>query len=168
MFKLFFAKVLPHPILTIMLWLIWLLLNNTVSPGHIVLGLVFAVLIPLLTSGFWPEKVSIKSPLTLLKFLIIVLFDIIIANVMVAKLILGSNKNLKPAFFYIDLDIQTPLGISLLANTISLTPGTVSCDLSTDRRHLLVHALHVEDVPDAIKQIKQRYETPLKKVFTPC
>lgn len=168
MFKLFFSKVLPHPILTIMLWLIWLLLNNTVSPGHIVLGLILAVFIPLLTSGFWPEKVSIKSPLTLLKFFIIVLWDIIIANVMVAKLILGSNKNLKPAFFYIDLDIQTPLGISLLANTISLTPGTVSCDLSTDRRHLLVHALHVENVADTIKHVKQRYETPLKRVFTPC
>ena len=168
MFKLFFAKILPHPILTITLWLIWLLLNNTVSPGHMVLGLILAVFIPLLTSGFWPEKVFIKSPLTLLKFLIIVLWDIIIANIMVAKLILSGNENLKPAFFYIDLDIQTPLGISLLANTISLTPGTVSCDLSTDRRRLLVHALHVEDVSDAIKHVKQRYETPLKKVFSAC
>ncbi len=168
MFKLFVAKILPHPVLSIILWLIWLLLNNSVAPGHMVLGLILAILIPLLTSAFWSEKVPIKAPLTLLKFLSIVLWDIIIANVIVAKLILGRNEKLKPAFFNIDLDIQTPLGISLLANTISLTPGTVSCDLSTDRRRLLVHALHVEDIADTIKHIKQRYETPLIKVFTTC
>ncbi len=164
--KSFFGKLLPHPILTIMLWLIWLLLNNTVAAGHMVLGLILAILIPLWSSAFWPEKVRIKAPLTLLKFLAIVFYDIVIANMIVAKLILGRNDNLKPAFFNINLDIQTPLGISILANTISLTPGTVSCDLSIDRRHLLVHALHVDDIPDTIKQIKERYEAPLKKVFT--
>ncbi|GKT11439.1 MAG: multicomponent K+:H+ antiporter subunit E [Thiomicrorhabdus sp.] len=166
--KTLLNKILPHPILTFVLWVIWLLLNNTMAAGHIVLGLILAILIPWMTSGFWPEKVRIKAPLTLLKFLVIVLWDIIIANLSVAKLILGQNKNLKPGFFYIDLDIQTPLGISLLANTISLTPGTVSCDLTQDRKRLLVHALHVEDIPAEIKQIKQRYETPLKEVFVSC
>jgi multicomponent K+:H+ antiporter subunit E len=168
MIKLYLDKILPHPILSVMLWLIWLLLNNTVAPGHVVLGFILAILIPLLTSGFWPEKVRIKAPLTLLKFLVIVLWDIVIANIIVAKLILGRNDKLKPAFFSIELDIQTPLGISLLANTISLTPGTVSCDLNADQSCLLVHALHAEDITETIKHIKERYEAPLKKVFTPC
>ena len=163
-----FNKMFPHPVLTLVLWGIWLLLNNTLSAGHVVLGLVFAIFIPWLTSGFWPEKVRMKAPLTLLKFLLIVLWDILVANMAVAKLILGRNKNLKPGFFYIDLDIQTPLGISLLANTISLTPGTVSCDLTEDRKRLLVHALHIEDISTAVKEIKERYETPLKEVFAEC
>ncbi|MCF6211362.1 MAG: Na+/H+ antiporter subunit E [Gammaproteobacteria bacterium] len=166
--KTLLRKVLPHPILTLVLWGVWLLLNNTVGAGHIVLGLILAILIPWLTSGFWPEKVRIQSPLTLLKFLGVVLWDILVANMAVAKLILGRNKNLKPGFFYIDLDIETPLGISLLANTISLTPGTVSCDLTKDRKRLLVHALHIEDIPATIKEIKERYEAPLKEVFTAC
>jgi len=168
MFKLFLQKLLPHPVLSLILWLIWLLLNNTVAAGHVVLGLLLAFLIPLLTAGFWPEKVRIKAPLTLLKFLGTVLWDIVIANLVVAKLILGRNDNLKPAFFRVELDIQNPLGISFLANTISLTPGTVSCDLSADRSYLLVHALHAENILDTIQHIKQRYETPLKKVFTSC
>ena len=168
MIKPLLTKIFPHPVLTLMLWIIWLLLNNTVATGHIVLGLIIAILIPFLTSGFWPEKVRIQTPLTLLKFLATVLWDILIANMIVAKLILGRNNELHPAFFYVDLDIETPLGISILANTISLTPGTVSCDLSADRRRLLVHALHVEDIPASIQHIKQRYETPLKQVFTSC
>lgn len=161
-------KIFPHPILTFVLWGIWLLLNNTVAAGHVVLGLVLAILIPWLTSGFWPEKVRIRAPFTLLKFLGIVLWDILVANMAVAKLILGHNKELRPGFFYIDLDIQTPLGISFLANTISLTPGTVSCDLTENRKRLLVHALHIEDIPATVKEIKERYETPLKEVFTEC
>lgn len=161
-------KILPHPILSMILWVCWLLLNNTIAAGHILLGLILAILIPMLTSGFWPEKVKIQDPLTLLKYFMVVLYDIVVANMVVVKLILGRNKNLKPAFFYIDLDIDTSLGISLLANTISLTPGTVSCDLSIDHRRLLVHALHIEDIPATIKEIKHRYETPLIKVITSC
>ncbi len=168
MFKLILNKLLPHPILSLILWLIWLLLNNTVAAGHIVLGLIFAILIPLLTASFQPEKVRIKAPITLLKYFATVLWDIVIANIMVAKLIMGRNDKLMPAFFRIELDIQTPLGISFLANTISLTPGTVSCDLSTDCRYLLVHALHAENLSEIIEHIKQRYETPLIKVFTSC
>lgn len=159
-------KIFPHPVLSFILWGLWLLLNNTISPGHMVLGLIIAILIPMLTSGFWPEKVYIKSPLTLIKLLGTVLWDIVAANTIVAKLILGKNENLNPAFFYVELDIDTPIGISLLANTISLTPGTVSCDVTPDGKRLLVHALHIEDIPATIKEIKQRYEAPLKKVFT--
>jgi len=159
-------KIFPHPVLSFILWGLWLLLNNTISPGHMVLGLIIAILIPMLTSRFWPEKVYIKSPLTLIKLLGTVLWDIVAANTIVAKLILGKNENLNPAFFYIELDIDTPIGISLLANTISLTPGTVSCDVTPDGKRLLVHALHIEDIPATIKEIKQRYEAPLKKVFT--
>lgn len=168
MFKFIYNKMLPHPILSLILWIIWLLLNNTVAAGHIVLGFVFAILIPLLTASFRPEKVRIKAPLTLLKYLGTVMWDIVIANLMVAKLIMGRNDKLMPAFFHIKLDIQTPLGISFLANTISLTPGTVSCDLTTDCRYLLVHALHAENSSEIIKHIKQRYEAPLIKVFTSC
>lgn len=161
-------KLFPHPILMLVLWATWLLLNNTMSAGHIVLGFVLATLIPWLTSGFWPEKVCLRKPFTLLKFGIIVLWDILVANFTVAKLILGKNEHLQPSFICINLDITSPIGISLLANTISLTPGTVSCDLSSDKTKLLVHGLHVEDIEATINEIKQRYEKPLMEVFASC
>ena len=168
MFKFILNKVFPHPVLSLMLWFIWLLLNNTVAAGHMLLGFIFAILVPLFTASFRPDKVCIRAPLTLLKYLATVMWDIVVANLIIAKLVLGRNDKLMPAFFRIELDIQTPLGISFLANTISLTPGTVSCDLTKDSRYLLVHALHTENPSEIIKQIKQRYEAPLMKVFTSC
>ena len=163
-----FRKLFPHPILTIILWIIWLLLNNSVAAGHLVLGFLLAVIISWYTADFWPRKVNIQEPLTLLKFIAIVLWDILVANVKVAKLILDKSDKLTPAFIRIDLDIQTPLGISILANTISLTPGTVSCDYKADSHQLLIHCLSVDDIDEAIQEIKQRYEQPLIKVFRPC
>jgi len=161
-------RLLPHPLLTPTLAVIWLLLNNSLAPGQIILGTLLGWLIPLFTLRFWPESVRIQKPWVLMRFLLVVLVDIFLANMVVAIRILGSPQRLQPAFFELPLALKSDLAISLLANTICLTPGTVSAYLSPDRRTLLVHALDAPD-PDAIRdEIKARYEAPLKEVFESC
>ncbi len=163
-----FQRVFPHPLLTLILWAIWLLLNNTVSPGHIVLGAVIAIFIPWLTSSYWPEKIIIRHPWMLVLYIIKVLFEILVANAVVAKMILGPQKILQPGFINYELQLTSPVGIGLLANTISLTPGTVSCDLSKDRRYLLIHALHIDDVAEIKAEIHRKFEKPLLEIFVAC
>jgi multicomponent K+:H+ antiporter subunit E len=159
-------NILPHPILTVVLMIIWLLLNNTVAAGHILLGTILALVIPWFTSSFWPEKVHVKNYMIFFKFILVLTYDIIVANLTVAKLIISPNENLKPDFFILPLDISHTFGISVLASTISLTPGTVSCDLSEDKSYLLIHALHLENKEATINEIKTRYEKPLMEVFS--
>ncbi len=158
-------RLLPHPWLTPVLVLVWLLLNNTLAPGHLLLGLLLGWLIPLFTLRFWPETVHFRRPLTLLRFIGVVLLDIILANLTVARLILGKSDKLRPTFFLVPLDVKSELTISLLANTVSLTPGTVSVEVSPDRRFLRVHALDARDPAAIQSEIKQRYEAPLQRVF---
>ncbi len=158
-------KLFPHPVLSAALWLIWLLLNNTIAAGHVVLGAVLAVFIPWFTSAFWQEKVRIRRPWLLVKFICVVIFEILVANVVVARLILMRQNKLQPGFLEVPLDLTSPIAISLLANTISLTPGTVTCDLSKDQRSLLIHALHIEDAQATIDGIKNQFEKPLKEIF---
>ncbi len=161
-------RLLPHPLLTPILTVIWLLLNNSLAPGHLVLGLLLGWAIPWFTLRFWPERVRMRRPLTLLRFALIVLYDIVVANLIVALRILGRPEHLRPAFVTVPLDLTSDLAISLLANTICLTPGTVSARLAPDRRSLLVHGLHVPDEHELRATIKARYEAPLKEVFEPC
>lgn len=161
-------RLLPHPLLTPILALVWLLLNNSFSPGHILLGLLLGWFIPWFTLRFWPERVRLRRPLTLLRFIGVVLYDIVVANLVVARRILGRPAALRPAFVSVPLELKTDLAISLLANTICLTPGTVSARLAPDRRCLLVHGLHVPDAGALVASIKQRYEAPLKEVFETC
>ncbi len=161
-------KLLPHPILTPILALIWLLLVNRFAPGPILLGLLLGWLIPIFTLRFWPDRIHIHQPLILLRFLALVLYDILAANVNVAFLILRGPRHVEPAFVVVPLDLRSDLGISLLANTISLTPGTVSSWLSPNRRSLVVHGLDVRDPDLLVATIKRRYEAPLLKVFESC
>ncbi len=161
-------RLLPQPLFSVFLLLVWLLLVNTVAPGHLVLGTVLAIALPLFSSRFWPDRPRIHSPWKLLRYIAVLLWDIGLANLAVARLILGPTRKLRPAFIHLPLDLQNEFAISVLASTISLTPGTVSSDLSADRKTLLIHALDVEDEAAVIAAIKQRYEQPLREIFEPC
>jgi len=156
---------LPHPLLTPTLAVIWLLLNNTLAPGQVLFGLLLGWAIPRFTLAFWPERVRIRAPRRLLRFAAVFLHDVLVANLAVARLILAGPRALRPAFVVVPLDLTNDLALSLLANTICLTPGTVSARLSPDRRHLLVHALDCGDPADLVATIKTRFEAPLKEIF---
>ncbi|EGV28993.1 cation antiporter [Thiorhodococcus drewsii AZ1] len=161
-------RLLPHPILTPVLTLIWILLSNSFDPGNLLLGLLLGWAIPIFTLRFWPERIRIHRPLTLLRFIAMLLHDILTANLTVAWLILRGPRRVAPGFVVVPLDLRSDLGISLLANTISLTPGTVSAWLDPERRNLVVHGLNVRNPEALVESIKQRYETPLLEIFEPC
>jgi multicomponent K+:H+ antiporter subunit E len=155
----------PHKMLSVYMVIVWLLLNNSIAPGQILLGAFLAWLIPWATQAFWPEALHIRKPLLVIKMGAIIFYDIIIANLNLAVRILGPVDKLQPAFVKVPLDIDHDFTIALLASIISLTPGTVSADLSKDGRYLLLHCLHVIDVDAEIRLVKQRYEAPLKEIF---
>jgi multicomponent K+:H+ antiporter subunit E len=158
-------RFLPHPLLTVSLAILWLLLVNRFSAGHVVLGTLLGWLIPFATSPFWPEHIRIRHPLALMRYLGIFVIDIVRGSFLVAWLILLGPARLRPAFVQVPLVLRTDLAISLLANTISLTPGTVSAHLSADKRTLIVHTIDTGDAAALVAEIKQRYEAPLKKIF---
>jgi multicomponent K+:H+ antiporter subunit E len=161
-------RLLPHPLLSATLLVIWLLLVNQLSVGQLLLGSLLGWAVPLYTARFWPEQVKVRRPLLLVRFTAVVLYDILVANVAVARLILGRQEHLQPAFLVMPLSLRSELAISLLANTISLTPGTVSTYLSADRRCLIVHSLHTTEPDELLATMRKRYETPLKEILEAC
>jgi multicomponent K+:H+ antiporter subunit E len=159
-------RLLPHPALSVSIFLVWLLLNNTVSVGHLVLAFLLAISLPIVTQRFWPEKTGRLKLKPAILLLGVVLWDILLASIGVAKLILGPIRKIKPAFVEIPLDLQDPFVGTILASIVSLTPGTVSIDIDRSRWVLQVHALNVENTEALIASIKMRYERPLKEIFS--
>ena len=155
----------PHPLFSLGMVAVWMLLNNNLAPGQFILGLLLGWLIPWLTQGFWPEPLRLRKPLVALRFAVLLLGDVMLANLILARRILGPTAKLQPAFVKVPLDIDHEFAIAMLASTISLTPGTVSADLSLDGRYLLIHCFHVADIDAEIHLIKTRYEAPLKEIF---
>ena len=160
------ARWLPHPWLSLLLLVSWLLLNDTLSPGHILLGATLGLLIPLFTMRFWPETVAIRKPLLALRLAGIVIYDIIVANFVMSRIVLGPTMSITPAFVVVPLDVEGDFAVSVLLAVISLTPGTVSAELDAERRFLLVHALSEDDPDSLVRRIKDRYEAQIKEIIT--
>jgi multicomponent K+:H+ antiporter subunit E len=156
---------LPAPLLSATLFVVWLLLNNTLDPAHIVLAAALAVLVPRFTEPLRPERPRVRRPLVVARLGLVVLWDIVLSNIEVARRILGPEAAIRPAFVWVPLDLTDPHAVVSLAGIITMTPGTLSAELSTDGRHLLVHAFNVDDEAALVAQIKARYEAPLKEIF---
>jgi multicomponent K+:H+ antiporter subunit E len=159
---------LPHPLLSLVLIVVWLFLVNTITFGHLFLGTLLGIAIPWFTNRFWPERPKIAKPFLLFRFFFLTFVtDVIVANITVVRLfLLPDISRLRPRFIEIPLDTQDPMVITILASVISLTPGTVSAEVSEDQKTLIVHGLDVADETLAVQTIKTRYEAPLKEIFS--
>ena len=154
----------PQPWLSLILFTTWQLLSDGVSGASMVMGLILAWLIPQLTQGFWPERPAFVKSWRMPMYLAVVLKDIVVASFSVARLIL-SPRQPRPIFVCYPLQLEQPLAITILASTISLTPGTVSVDVSDDNKTLLIHALDAASDQEVIGAIHNRYEKPLMEMF---
>lgn len=160
------SRLFPHPMLSAALFLAWLLLAGSLSLNSLLMAAILASLIPLATQAYWPSRPKIRHPLRLLGYIAVVVWDVILANIQVARIILFMPAGqIKSAWISVPVDLPCPEAIALLAGTITLTPGTLTAEFSADNKALLIHALHAPD-PDAIRdEIKSRYEARLQRIF---
>ena len=157
---------LPHPLLSVTLALVWILLVNDYSAASIALGIVLGVVIPKLLSAYWPDRPRIRNPRMVIEYGLVVLWDIIVSNVQVAYLVLfRRGDSLRSRLITVPLDIVAPEAITTLAGTITMTPGTLSADVSADGKGLLVHCLETDDPEGTVAAIKDRYERRLREIF---
>nr|WP_217438521.1 Na+/H+ antiporter subunit E [Fertoeibacter niger] len=159
-------RLFPHPFLTLTLIITWLLLVNGFKIGSLVMAVILGTVIPLLTAAYWPDRPPLRNPRAVIGYVLLVIWDILMANIAVAKIVVFMPKaQLRPAWITVPLELTSPEAITVLAGTITLTPGTVTADMSACGRALLVHCLHAPD-PDAVRDdIKARYESRLLRIF---
>lgn len=160
------SRLLPHPLVSLTLVVVWLLLVNTITLNAVVFGAILGLVVPLMTRAYWPKAPRLRNPRMIAEYGLVVLWDIVLANIQVARIILFMPRDrLQPAWITVPVELRSPEAITVLAGTITMTPGTVSCDIAADGGAILVHCLHAPD-PDAIRdEIKSRYERRLKEIF---
>lgn len=159
-----FERWFPHPLVSVIVGLSWLMLNHSLDAGTILMALILAVGIPRLVRPFIARTPNIDW-LPAIQLFFVVLWDIIVSNIKVAKLVLGPMHKMHPKWFRIPLETQHEEVNTLLAMIITTTPGTVSAGIDQDRGDILVHALSADDTEAEIQNIKDRYEKPLMQIF---
>lgn len=158
-------RFLPSPPLSGAVFLLWLLLVAELSLGHLLLGAILALALPLLAGFLQPERARFGRTAMILVLTRRVLWDIVLSNIEVARRIIGPERVLTPTFVWLPLELTNIHAITALASIITLTPGTVSAELSHDQRHLLIHCFNLKDEEALRATIRARYEAPLKEIF---
>lgn len=159
-------NLVPAPLLTGSLIVLWIMLNGSAAPAHLVFGTLIGIAVPLLTKNLRPEELSIKRPWTVIRLIGTVFVDVIRSNIEVARFvwIYGSHPP-RDQWVVIPLELRAPSGLAALAVIAAIIPGTIWSELSMDRSRLLFHVFHVPEGQDFARMFKDRYEKPLMEIF---
>ena len=159
-------RLLPAPLMSAFLAAMWLLLEQSLAPGQLVLAAVLGLAVPRVTRRLRPLLPRPRRPWVIARLVGTVLGDIVQSAIHVCAVILGgSARRRKSGFVDIPLDLRDVHGLAALSAIINSTPGTVWADLSDDRKVLTIHVLDLDGEQRQIDTIKSRYEKPLMAIF---
>jgi multicomponent K+:H+ antiporter subunit E len=160
------TRILPFPIASASLVVVWLLLNQTLSIGHILFGGAVAIV------GGWGiarlevPKAHPRRLGAIFHLAAVVVVDIVRSNIAVARIILGfERRRWTSGFVEIPLELRDPYGLATLACIITSTPGTLWVNLDAASGTLTIHVLDLIDQTEWVRTIKGRYERLLLEIF---
>jgi multicomponent K+:H+ antiporter subunit E len=155
------------PALVLGLTTLWLVLNQSIAPGHILLGMLLAVLVAWAGSTLRPLHARLRRVDVAAALLLVALTDVVRSNVNVARIVLGlsGKRPIRSAFLDVPIDLRDPHGLAALAAILTATPGTVWVGMSGDGKWLRLHVLDLVDEAHWIHLVKDRYETRLMRIF---
>lgn len=157
---------IPSPPLSLALFVVWLLLNQSLHLATVLLAVVLAIAVPLLTQSLRPATVRMRRPGMAVRLWAVVVIDLLKSALEVGWLLLTRRtRHIDSHFVNIPLELRDPNALAVLAMICCLTPGTAWGELSFDRSNLLLHVFDVKDEAAFIAHIKQRYERPLMEIF---
>ena len=156
---------LAHPVLSLMLAASWLLLQQSLALPQVITAVLLGLGLPMLLSRVLGPATPLRSVRGAAQLTALVLWDIVVSNITVARIVLSPRSRPQPAWVVVPLDTEHPVAIALFAMIITNTPGTVSCTVDQERRQILVHALDCDDPPAAAAQMKERYERRIMEII---
>jgi multicomponent K+:H+ antiporter subunit E len=159
-------RLLPAPLLSASLFALWLVLNQSLSAGHLLIAVALGLLVPVLTAPLRPLPARIRRPGAVVSLIITVGVDVLTSSLEVGWGVLRARwRPPNGAFVKIPLELRDPNALAALAIITTVVPGTVWSELALDRNVLLLHVFDLDDAPTFIARYKSRYERPLREIF---
>lgn len=156
----------PAPLLSAGLVAFWLVLAQSLAPGHILLAVVLAIAMPLWLQPLRPLAGPVQRPLFVARFILRVGHDVILSGLEVARGIVRMRR--RPphgCFVEVPLRLRDEHALAALAMIVAVVPGTVWSELAPDRSAVLVHVFDLDDEEKFIRHIDERYQQPLQEIF---
>jgi multicomponent Na+:H+ antiporter subunit E len=148
----------------ILLALAWLALTGQFDPGNFIAGFLVGLLVLHLARRFVGTPDYIEEVRCVLSLAIFFIWELILANLRIAWDVVTPRHHMRPGVIAVPLDARTDAEITMLANMVSLTPGTLTLDVSADRKVLYIHAMYVDDPQDIIRGVKDGFERRILEI----
>jgi multicomponent Na+:H+ antiporter subunit E len=152
-------------LLNILLAMSWIALTGTFTPTNLIIGFVLGYAVLAITQRLMAPSGYFSRVPKVLSFALFFLWELANASVRVAIAVVLPRMNIRPAVVAVPLDVRSNGAISLLANLITLTPGTLYLDVSADRRVMYIHIFHVDDLDEFRQHIKHSYERRVMEIL---
>ncbi|MDP3173325.1 MAG: Na+/H+ antiporter subunit E [Phenylobacterium sp.] len=159
-------RLLPYPAMSAFILGAWLLLNQSVAPGHLILGAILAVALSALMRPLDLPPVRVRNHRLILVLAARVAWDVLRSNIAVFRIILsGGHRKITSGFVQVPLELSNGYGLAVLACIITSTPGTIWMSYDDKERVLLIHVFDLVDEAIWISTVTERYERPLREIF---
>jgi multicomponent Na+:H+ antiporter subunit E len=152
-------------LLNVLLAIAWAALIGDFSPPSLIFGFVLAYAVLWLVTRRQHHGRYFVQISHILEFIVFFAWEVIVANLRMAHTILSPSMNLRPAVVAVPVDLPSEAALILLTNLITLTPGTLSLDISSDHQVLYIHTLFLDNADKFRAEIKQGYERRIREIF---
>jgi multicomponent Na+:H+ antiporter subunit E len=144
--------------------LVWLPMTGSFSFANLLLGFAVGYLVLFMSPGM--RRTSyFRRVFSLVRFALFFLWEVLLSALRIAYDVVTPRHHMRPAVLGVPLDARTDAEIALLANLVTLTPGTLSLDVSEDRRFLYIHAMYVDDLDRVRFHVKRDFERRLLELL---
>jgi multicomponent Na+:H+ antiporter subunit E len=151
-------------LLNFFLAFLWMFFKTSFTPAAFVVGYFWGLVILFVFRSYFPDRFYLHRVWAVIKLFFLFIKELVLSNITVLKLVLQPKVKIKPGIFALPTDLQKDWEIMLLGNLITLTPGTLTVDVSDDNKVLYIHAVHIDDVKDSVDSIKNTFEKAIMEV----
>ncbi|MCW1927630.1 Na+/H+ antiporter subunit E [Bhargavaea beijingensis] len=145
----------------------WMFILNSFSASTFIIGWLLGLLLILMMRRFFPGPIYVKRIWAILKLVLLFFKELWMANIQVFMLVIKPKLDIQPAIFRYPTKLKSDWEITLLSALITLTPGTIVMNVSEDKKMLYIHTLHIDDVDEAVKSIRDSFEKAIMEVSQP-
>jgi len=158
-------RLLPHPLLSAFILVLWLMLHQSAGLGHILMGAAIGILVSLAARPVLPETIVLRRPLKFVQLIAVAGLDIIRSNIAVLLVLLTPRPEPTAGFIEMKLELTNTFGLAMLALILTATPGSAWLEYDRERSTVLIHVFDLVDADEWVQTIRTRYETLLLEIF---
>lgn len=151
-------------LINLIIAVMWMFLSESYSTASFISGYVLGILLLLVFNRFIPDAFYLKRVYKIVNLILLFIRELISSNFDIVKLVYKRNLEFEPGIFAMPTELKSNWEITLLANLITLTPGTLSVAISSDNTHIYIHAMDIDDIDEAIYSIKNTFEKAISEV----